>query len=101
MKKKLLKNLRRIRDEGPQIPSSGICANVDYLGTRLPASLLLEWPGSIDPLAAYPVEGSLSVYNRDAAEGTLWKNPRRLALLDWLIDTIEKELLDELAGEDA
>lgn len=29
------------------------------------------------------------------------KNPRRLALLDWLIDTIEEELLDELAGEDA
>ena len=43
----------------------------------------------IGPLIACPVEG------------TLWKNPRRLALLDWLIDTIEEELLDELAGEDA
>ena len=101
MKKELLKNLRRIRDEGPQIPSSGICANMTYLGTSLPEDLLAAWPDGIENPESCPVEGSFDCYCQSGYLGTLWQNPRRLALLDWLIDTIEEELLDELAGEDA
>lgn len=37
----------------------------------------------------YPVGGK-SEYGKEFDNGTLWSNPRRIALLNWLIDTLEK-----------
>ena len=53
-------------------------------------ALLIKWPDkALDKsqrYAVYPVEGDFRIYDRDQAQGILWQNPRRIALLDWLME---------------
>lgn len=52
--------------------------------------LMSAWPDkAVDKSqshAVYPVEGNPRIYDRHQAEGILWQNPRRIALLDWLLE---------------
>lgn len=81
----------------------GICGNVDIyfynaneddeLALRELNNLLIEYmrestgatvtPGSLCQL--YPVGGK-DEYVEESDDGTLWDNPKRLALLDWLLE---------------
>lgn len=96
----LLICLKHIKEHGPMDRAEGICGNVllaaDELGRRMVHDWLMEglekmlvsWPENAGDCqmmkVSYPVEG-----NRDywvhARSRTLWDNPRRHALLDWLI----------------
>ena len=53
-------------------------------------ALMGKWPDKVvdksQPYAAYPVEGDFRIYDADQAQGILWQNPRRIALLDWLME---------------
>lgn len=53
-------------------------------------ALMSKWPDkAVDKsqsYAVYPVEGDFRLYDRHQAEGILWQNPRRTALLDWLME---------------
>lgn len=73
-------------------------ANIDYelkaatmheIAIELDA-LMDKWPDKVvdksQRYAAYPVEGDFRIYDRDQAQGILWQNPRRIALLDWLME---------------
>lgn len=85
----------------------GICKNVtDYIRAanidfELKAATMQEIVKELDALldkwpdkaveksqryAVYPVEGDYRIYDRDQALGQLWENPRRIALLDWLME---------------
>ena len=91
--RRLVKTLRDIRDNGPLMQTAGICINVaamvgDEELAELKA-LLPKWPDRARS-ANFPVEGNAIDHMRDLNK---WKNPRRLALLDWLIATLEKEEL--------
>lgn len=52
--------------------------------TRELTDLIEEWPKSKS--AAYPVEGDSHCFDQDKSNGILWNNPRRIELLDWLIE---------------
>lgn len=86
---------------GPVDRLHGICGNV---GAKLYArrwwrewlapynmclhelgNLVTAWPSRHPTQPLYPVDG-LVIYGYEASIGTLWENPRRLALLDWLIE---------------
>lgn len=73
-------------------------SNIDY---ELKAATLQEVVNELDALiekwpdkarekgksfSHYPVEGNYRVYDTDQARGELWENPRRIALLDWLLE---------------
>ena len=66
---------------------SGICNNVGCeipeAAFKLLESAIKSWPESLG--STYPVEGSAALYNDSADNGTIWQNPKRLALLDHLI----------------
>ena len=87
-----LEALKKIRDY------VGICKNVEALtGETMPyelQELMAEWPANAAKLHSlrqnYPVEGSGNEYEADSEAGTLWENPRRHELLDWLIKELEK-----------
>lgn len=93
------------------IPAFGICPNIDHILTKdfgrldLAASnaayrvlreLFEQWPriammdlmtpgvGQI-PNLSYPVDGYAG-YTTDRLTGRMWRNKRRLELLDWLIN---------------
>ena len=85
----------------------GICKNVtDYIRAanidyELKAATMQEivkeldamiekWPDKArekgQSFSHYPVEGDFRIYDADQAQGILWQNPRRIALLDWLME---------------
>jgi len=82
--------------------AGGICFALEYELTRfqrpesmyeeaheLVLDLMREWPAiyrrsGVFASSAYPVGGSAEFIDEREA-GTLWANPRRLALLDWLL----------------
>lgn len=53
-------------------------------------ALMEKWPDKAkekgQSFSYYPVEGNYRVYDADQALGKLWENPRRIALLDWLME---------------
>ena len=94
----LLAALRKLRDEGPSRPDQGICGN---LRVRLPENYLRErwknWP-HYSGVEGFPVPSSnrktgpvgvyyhyISKWSRRTRYGRL-----RWALLDWLIEQLEK-----------
>lgn len=96
MSKKLLWVLKKIK-AGPQQPDKGICGNLRTLigdeKFREVASDLCDmmetWPETSGD-RFFPVEKTRAAYVHDAKRGALWENPRRIALLDWLIKELEK-----------
>lgn len=95
MSQELLEALRAIKLE-PATMSQGICGNLRtivgdikwvILGKQLRA-LMDKWPEAL-PNRFYPVEGKQEAYMLAAAKRILWDNPRRIALLDWLIKELE------------
>lgn len=89
----LLEALRHIRANGPASTLCGICGNVadicGYYSTavRQLEALLVTWPDRASD-DRFPVEGCLFEY---ALDDNKWQNPRRIALLDWLIEQLEQE----------
>ena len=92
-----LEALKKIRDDGPVRDYVGICGNVEELTKEtMPyelKELMVEWPANAAKLHSlrqnYPVEGTGDGYEADSEAGTLWDNPRRHELLDWLIKELE------------
>ena len=100
----LLEALRQIKENPDK--TRGICFNLLYLIAELPIkdfldredclnNLFKQWPdhhrtfdGSLD--LDFPV-GGYKEFAKQAADGTLWDDPKRIALLDWCIQTLEKE----------
>ena len=82
-----LEALKKIRDD------VGICGNVEETTPYELKELMVEWPANAAKLHSlrqnYPVEGSRDGYDAGAEAGTLWENPRRHELLDWLIKELE------------
>lgn len=103
MKKKLLAALIELRDQGPRRPTLGICYNA-CLAFYMPpecsvlnqvdtdgvydtiADIANRWPEHSGLSETNPV-GDLNNYDRDTP---LWENPRRHALLDFLIQELSK-----------
>lgn len=86
----LLEALKRM----PIRPDQGICGNLRTLTDKPEVmdslrEIMDKWPQAY-PNRFYPVEGHCSIYLSDARCRTLWSNPRRHALLDWLIEELEK-----------
>ena len=67
---------------------AGICTNLQHLNNddhRKAVIAMGTWPDtSGDPI--FPVEGESWEYHESACADTLWENPRRLALLEYLIE---------------
>lgn len=92
-----LEALKKIRDDGPVCDYVGICGNIEELTKEtMPYALkelMVEWPANAAKLYSlrqnYPVEGTEDEYELSAEAGTLWENPRRHELLDWLIKELE------------
>lgn len=87
----MIEELKRIR-EHPIRLDQGICGNMrtlvgDEVMPRLRA-LMSQWPKA-RKCEGYPVEGSVTEYMNSVRQKTLWENPRRIALLDWLIKELE------------
>ena len=97
--KMLLAALKRIRDKGPIEKEKGICGNVRLLVPRKQRKeiqdkiycLTQRWPEYKGPSLVYPVEGSGWLYRESARLGILWKNPRRIYLLNYMIKELENE----------
>lgn len=83
--------LIQIKEDGPPLPNDGICANVDRLSGHDKETsaefeeLMASWPESQDQRNIYPVEGSAHHYFMAQRHHSLWDNPKRHALLDWMI----------------
>lgn len=96
----LLAALKRIRDKGPVAKDKGICGNVRLLVPRKQRveiqekmySLIQRWPEYKGNSLVYPVEGSGKLYHESAKLGILWKNARRIYLLNYMIKELEKEV---------
>lgn len=95
-KRVLLDTLRNIRDNGAPLRRDGICVNVmhltranpvPYLGLGLDV-LIEQWPKRVGII--YPI-GGYTEYNNDRYHNTVWTNPRRIELLNWLITQLENE----------
>ena len=99
MKMLLLAALKRIRDEGPIEKDKGICGNVRLLVPRKQRAeiqdkiycLTQRWPEYKGTCLVYPVEGSGWLYRESVRLGILWKNPRRIYLLNYMIKELENE----------
>jgi len=68
---------------------SGICGNLRIMTGRwdeynLCEKLCDKWPGRSSE-TCYPV-GGYDEFCEEELNGTMWNNPRRLELLDWLIE---------------
>ena len=87
----LLDALRHLRTHGPVLPEYGVLWNVWRL-TDSPVEirllrLLRQYYGAeYNPLL--PTAHDCIAQHKDP---TGWSSPRRIALLDWLIDTLTKE----------
>ena len=103
----LLEALRQIKSN-PPYQAYGICGNLEALlikeseelgrvyfrlGDEL-GELFKAWPDCRRlfgmPDIGFPVGGHIQ-YRQEVKNGTLWQNPKRIALLDWCIQTLEKE----------
>jgi len=98
-KRNLLTALMSIRDNGAVVRDEGICHNIkllllganrkyllhsmDYLH-----QLMMEWPKKFSWL--FPVGGIIE-YDKDNFNNTMWTNPKRIELLNWLIMRLENE----------
>lgn len=98
MTAELLKILKRIRDEGPQLPHCGICGNVNTMAADETDEMALlreldktirKWPAACKGEDSFPVEGESLQFFKDSSHLILWQNPRRHELLDWLIKELE------------
>ena len=87
-------------------PRYGICCNAqDYIRDLTETELeydkacralngyMKQWPEACDA-ESYPV-GGWQEYNKGLESRTLWQNPRRIELLNWLIKTLTEELENE------
>jgi len=98
-KRILLDTLRHIRDVGAPIRTDGICYNVSRLTRPLMKvnyqllkaldCLMRKWPNK-HPSVYYPI-GGVDEYNYELINDTIWRNPRRIELLNWLITQLENE----------
>ncbi len=98
-KAKLHTRLKLIKEYLATDPSKldhrqGICYNLDHIKephVKLNMDkLFLAWPQSyVYPSGiisyTYPVGGMVE-FSNDRLNSTMWTNPKRLALLDWLIE---------------
>ena len=102
----LLKALKQVREDAGK-GTSGICGEVfkrlkeycmvnDNYEAAVEATMhelqaiMNKWPGGRRRLDdRYPVEGSGYKYTVALIEQKLWSNPRRIALLNWLIEELE------------
>ncbi len=104
-KKELLTALEKLRESEDRYPYLGICGNIEYSGLEnywcFAADeidrLISLWPEiAVNEnkviSTIYPVEGSQKEYKRDSEDETLWENPRRLALLEFMIKTLKEEI---------
>lgn len=92
----LLAALIDLRDAGPTIPADGICPHIDSYVRRhyakplqhavrlLRHHLMETWPDSSGD-SSFPVDG----YEEYFSHADKWSNPRRLALLNWMIAQLE------------
>ena len=95
--KMLLAALKRIRDKGPIEKDKGICGNVRLLVPRKQRAEIQEkiyrltqrWPDHKGYSLVYPVEDSGWLYRESVRLGILWKNPRRIYLLNYMIKELE------------
>ena len=87
MSHELHQMLLQVKREGTAICSQCMVmeAYTDEVGKEL-EDLLARWPGRRGEAKCLPVEGRMSLFHETAANKTLWENPRRHALLDWLIE---------------
>jgi len=99
----LLEILKDLRDNPSRRKEwCGICSNVrQHPGNEKDeASLYISWLTRKWPDAGedwqYPV-GGVKEYSLERAKDTIWQNPRRLALLDWMIAELEKGAQDDSA----
>lgn len=112
-KNKLLKRCKRLRIEALSgkfkefDKTNGICVNVesDYISVdairhmyKIMSDFVRDYPHPEGTKVdknwfphVYPVEGNTYTYTGAAIDGTLWTNPRRLQLLDYIIDKLESE----------
>lgn len=95
MSQELLEVLKEIKHRPVRL-DQGICGNLrttvgdekwKVMSLHLRA-MMDKWPERL-PNRFYPVEGTQERYMADAANRILWQNPRRIALLDWLIEELE------------
>lgn len=91
----LLAALIDLRDAGPAVPDNGICPHIDSYTqhyakplrlavNRLRHHLMETWPDSSGD-SHFPVDG----YEEYFSHADKWSNPRRLALLNWMIAQLE------------
>ena len=98
----LLEALRQIKSNPDR--TCGICGNLEVLLSDEPVGvyfrledeleeLFKAWPDCRRlfgmPDTAFPVSGHRK-YREEVNNQTLWQNPKRIALLDWCIQTLEK-----------
>lgn len=88
MTAELLKILKRIRDEGPQLPHCGMAA--DETDESELDKTIRKWPAACKGEDCFPVEGESLQFFKDSSHLILWQNPRRHELLDWLIKELEQ-----------
>ena len=101
MSEKLLDALRIIKGMKKEPGTPAICRLVkdiitdrtDEAVAHIKLSALFErWPLRAEYTSVCcPVEGSYAKYSEAVADKTIWNNPRRHALLDYLIEELEKE----------
>ena len=105
----LLEALRQIKSNPDR--TCGICGNLEalieefyeiggvyvHLGDKL-EELFKAWPDCHQlfgmPDTGFPVSGHRK-YREEVNNQTLWQNPKRIALLDWCIQTLENENVSE------
>lgn len=92
----LLAALINLRDAGPAVPANGICPHIySYVLTHYPNykhavrnlqhHLMETWPDSSGD-SHFPVDGYEEYFSISADK---WSNPRRIALLHWMIAQLE------------
>lgn len=98
----ILKALRQLKVQGPKDKFHGLCLNIKLnliaegmypyhvsLAMERVDDLFAKWPESKN--ATFPVEGSFMQHMNKTAIRSRWTNPRRLALLDWMIAYLETQ----------
>jgi hypothetical protein len=74
---------------GIRVPEVGICCNLkifsDY-GTKRLHKAIMSWPLRKGTGHLWPVEGTRYKYCKSSGNYSLWSNPRRIKLLDYLIE---------------
>ena len=91
----LLPVLKQIKTRPPRL-DEGICGNLQILLGEIPfckattdlRDLMEKWPETSGD-RIFPVEGKIDMFLVDSYHNKLWDNPRRIALLDWLIKELE------------